>query len=178
MYGTTDAGNRGYVPVRHFIRCNATRTLPNDVNENAIFNAPTNGRLTLETGTYLFEMVLAITCMSATSGNARIDIRGAGTATMGAWCWPTEAKDGTNASIGTDQVSIATTETSATSIATAGTGTELTVNLRGSFEVTVAGTVIPSIALATASAAIVGIGSFFMCERIGSDAVVSVGQWD
>ncbi len=179
FYMTTNAGNRGIIPIIHFVRCNATRTLPNDTNENAIFNSPTNGRLTLETGTYMFEALMQVTSMSATSGNALIDWLGAGTATCGAWMWQYLALDNSTPTTGaTNQGAIRVTQDSAASIASAGTGTGLNVWARGSFEVTSAGTLIPSIDLVTAAAGIVGIGSFFMCYRVGSDAVVSVGQWD
>lgn len=178
LYVTTDAGNRGYVPVRHFIRCNVARTLPNDTNLNAIFNDPANGRLTLETGTYLFEIMCGITAMSATSGNALLDIRGAGTATINDWLYACMGKDGTlisvNAVLGTMPVTSATPA----SMFTGGTVAEMWFYARGTFTVTVAGTLIPSIDQVTAAAASVAIGSFFACERIGSTSVVSVGQWD
>jgi len=179
FYGTTDAGNRGVIPVIHFIRRNATRTLPNDTNENAIFDSPTNGRLTLEVGTYMFEALMQVTSMSATSGNALIDWLGAGTATCGAWMWYYSALDNSTPTTGaTNQGAVRVTQDSAASIATAGAGTGLNVWARGTFEVTSGGTFIPSIDLVTAAAGVVGIGSFFMCYRVGSDAVVSVGQWD
>lgn len=176
FYLTTDAGNRGYVPVRHFIRCNATRTLPNDTALNAIFNDPTNGTITLETGTYLFEMMAIVTGMSATSGNALVNIRGAGTGTFGAWLWRFSGIDNSTpgSSIDDDSQYLAV---EASNVITAGTGTALRFQAKGTFECTAAGTLIPSIDQVTAAAGVVSIGSYFWCERIGSDAVVSVGQW-
>jgi len=177
LYFTTDAGNRGVVPVMHFIRCNATRTLPNDTNTNAIFNSPANGRITLETGTYLFDMLAIVTAMLATSGNAFVNILGAGTATVGAWLWRFSGID--NSTPGTsldDDSQYLATSTSA--VLTAATGTAMRFQGKGTFEVTAAGTLIPSIDQVTAAAAVVSIGSYFWCMRIGSDAVVSVGQWD
>ena len=179
FYGTTDAGNRGYVPVRHFIRCNGTRTLPNDTNLNAIFASPTNGRITLETGTYLFEGMIAVTAMSATSGNALINILGAGTATVNDWLWDHIGNDATTlASVVTRNGGLNTTSATPAAAVTAATGTSMFVRFKGTFTVTVAGTIIPSIDQLTAAAAVVSIGSYFMCERIGDDSVVSVGQWD
>lgn len=179
LYFTTDPGNRGYIPVKHFIRCNATRTLPNDTNLNAIFNDPANGRLTLETGTYLFRMLAIITAMHATSGNALLNIRGAGTATIAAWLWKLSGLDGTTPStIADDDAAYLTTEATAASMVAAQTGTALRVSAEGSFEVTAAGTLIPSIDLVNAAAAVVSIGSYFVCERFGTENVVSVGQWD
>lgn len=178
FYGTTDAGNRGYIPVRHFIRCNATRTLPNDSNLNAIFNDPTNGRLTLETGTYLFEAVIGIKSMSATSGNAAVDILGAGTATVNDWLYAAIGKDNTLISVAAVLGTMPVIKSTPASMFTAGTGAEMWFTLKGTFTVTAGGTLIPSIDQVTGAAAVVQIGSYFSCERIGSTTVVSVGQWD
>lgn len=176
FYLCTDAGNRGVVPIIHFIRCDATRTLPNNTNENAIFNSPTNGTLTLETGCYLFEMMAIVTAMSGTTGNATVHILGAGTATMAAWLWRFSGID--NSTPGTsvdDDSQYIVVEDSL--VLTTATGTAMRFQAKGTFEVTGAGTIIPSIDLVTAAAAVVSIGSHFMCYRIGSTSVVSVGQW-
>lgn len=178
LYGCTDAGNRGYIPIRHFIRCNATRTLPNDTNENAIFNAPTNGRLTLETGTYLFDMVIGIKSMSTTSGNALLDVLGAGTATCNDWLYRVVGKDATLIDVGAVMGVMPVIQSTPASMFTAGIPAEMWFNAKGSFTVTVAGTLIPSIDLVTGASAVVQIGSYFACERIGDTSVVSVGQWD
>lgn len=178
FYLTTDAGNRGVASAWHIIRCNATRTLPNDTNENAIFNSPTNGRLTLETGTYIFELMIRVNTMSGTSGNALFDILGAGTATAGAWMWFYTGIDAAPATAAAFQSAIRVTQDTAASAVTAGTATTMGLWARGTFEITGAGTLIPSIDQVTAAAAVVEIGSYFMCMRIGSDALVSVGQWD
>jgi hypothetical protein len=178
LYGTTDAGNRGVIPIRHFIRCNAARTLPNDTNENAIFNNPTNGRLTLETGTYLFDMVVGVTAMSATTGNALLDVLGAGTATCDDWLYAVIGKDGTLISVNAVLGTMPVIQSTPASMFTAGTGAQMWWIAKGSFTVTGAGTLIPSIDQVTAAAASVAIGSYFSCERIGDTSVVSVGQWD
>lgn len=178
MYGTTDAGNRGYIPLRQFIRADSTRTLPNDTNLNAIFNSPTNGRLTLETGTYLFSGLLHINTMSATSGNARFNPLGGGTATMGSVLYHMVGVDGAVNTAAQQTGSTSNAASSPASVMTAGTGTAMTINITGTFEITGAGTIIPSIQLVTAAAAVVAIGSYLTFERIGSTSVVSVGQWD
>lgn len=179
FYGTHDAGNRGYIPVRHFIRADSSRSLPNDTNENAIFNDPSNGRLTLETGTYLVEGIISVSGMSATSGNASIDLLGAGTATCGTWLWTAMGRDNNSTTAAaTVTGSFSVSQQSAASVVTAGTGTALQIMIQGTFEVTSAGTLIPSIDLVTASAATLAAGSYLVFERIGSTSVVSVGQWD
>lgn len=180
MYATTDAGNRGYIPIRHYIRAAVARTLPNDTNLNAIFNDPANGTLTLETGVYKFEIMVRVSAMSATSGNALINIDGAGTATVGSYLWFATAADNSALAtpVGWESSMIATAATAA-SAATAGVGTIMGLYGTGTFDVTVAGTIIPSIDQVTAAAASVAAGSYFMCERIGAtgSGTTEVGQW-
>lgn len=178
FYGTTDAGNRGIIPVKHIIRADAVRNFANVGTSQVIFNSPTNGRLTLETGTYLFEGLLYITAMSATSGNALINMLGAGTATISAWLWEAIGNDLAAGTVGTPGRMTSITSSSPASIVTASTQTAMGVRVKGTFEVTAAGTLIPSLTLVTASAAILAIGSYLTFERIGSTSVVSVGQWD
>lgn len=179
IYGCTDAGNRGYIPVRHLIRADATRTFTSDTNQQAIFTTPANGTLTLETGTYLFEGLIAMTSMSTTSGNGKFSLIGAGTATLGDILWQAYggdvAAEGTAAAIGGSWHIIATQTTA--NVITAATGAAMCFLLKGTFTVTVAGTIIPSFAQTTAAAAVVSIGSYFSCERIGSTSVTNIGQW-
>jgi hypothetical protein len=179
FYATTDAGNRGVVEVQHCIRQDASRTLPNDTNENAIFNSVTNGRITLETGTYFFKGMIYVTGMSATSGNALIDVLGAGTATAGTWLWQAWGIDNsTLTNAGTKTGAFTITQQSVASIVTAGTGTGMAVQIEGTVEITGAGTMIPSIDQVTAAAATLAAGSYFCINRIGSTSMTSVGQWD
>lgn len=179
FYLTTDAGNRGVLPVLNVIRADSTRSLANATGDQAVFNSPSNGRLTLETGTYLFEALIAITGMSSTSGNAYFDLMGGGSATLGTILYGTygrdNALDGAGGAIGGTLSTSAQTNAAAV---TAGTATAMWMLVKGTFEVTGAGTIQPSIGLTNASAATVAAGSYFMCNRIGSTSLVSVGQWD
>lgn len=164
---------------RHFIRCDVDRALPNDTNLNKIFDAPANGRLTLTTGVYLFEGLFIITGMSTTSGNALINLLGAGTATIGSWLWRLSGLDNsTPATIADDDAAYFQTNATAASAVTAGTGTGMRIHLSGSFECTTAGTLIPSIDLVTATAGLVQDGSYMMVDRIGDSGLVSIGDWD
>lgn len=178
IYGCTDPGNRGYIPVRHFIRADSTRTFTSNTNVQAIFNSPTNGRLTLETGTYLMSGVINIGSMSATSGNLLFNPLGGGTATMAAILYNVVGVDGATGTAATQTGSTMVAAASPASVVTAGTGTAITMNITGSFEITGAGTIIPSIQMVTAAASVVAIGSYLTFERIGPTSVVSVGQWD
>lgn len=177
LYGCTDAGNRGVVPIVHLIRCNVARTLPNDTNSNAIFNSPANGTLTLETGVYFFDLMMLVTAMSATSGNLQINL--GGTAVIDSWLWQLSALDTSTPSTSVALLTV-TAQSSSTgaSCVTAATGTGLTLRMSGTFAVTTGGTLIPQAKLVTAIAtASVAIGSYFRCERIGATGLASVGQW-
>lgn len=177
IYGTTDAGNRGIVPLRHFIRQDSTRTFTSNTSEQAIFDETTNGRLTLEAGTYKFECAVTMSAMSATSGNAAFDILGAGTSTITGVFYSLRGIDGATATAATETGSYMVLAQTPASAVTAGIGTALQFSAEGTFETT-AGTIIPSMTLVTAAAAVIGIGSYCGFERMGSDTVTNVGQWD
>lgn len=177
LYGTTDAGNRGYIPVRHCTRQAASRNLTSSTAEQALFDAAQD-TLTVETGTYRFESTFILTTMSATTGNAAFDFLGAGTATASDILYHAVGVDNTtvtNAATLTGSFSIA--QQSVASIVTAGTGTGMGVRITGTFEITGAGTLIPSLTLVTAAAATVAAGSYFCIERWGATGVATVGQW-
>lgn len=177
FYLTTDAGNRAINRTMHLIRCDAARTLPNDTNTNPVFDAVTNGRITLETGLYYFKFLYQITGMSATSGNAQILFGGTGT--FAAWNWWLNGLDASaNTNIADDDAVYMVTNASAASAVAAAVNTNMRVHGEGTFECTGAGTFIPQIDLVTATAGSVAIGSFFMCERWGGTSVTVVGQWD
>lgn len=179
FYATTDNDNRGYIPVEHFIRAASDQTLTSTTNEQGFFDSPANGTITLETGSYLFEWMGRLSSMSGTSGNARFDLLGNGSATLSAILWRFSGLDNSSTATITADLSVMLTgDTTGSSAVTAGTGTALRFHAHGSFAVTAAGTVRPSIALVTAAAAVVSAGSYYRVRRIGSTAVTSVGQWD
>lgn len=166
-------------PVRWWLRADVNRTLPNDTNLNAIFNAPTNGRFTLPVGVYYFAGLFIVTAMSGTSGNALINIRGAGTATIGSWMWQVNGLDNTTpGTIADDDAAYLQTEATAASAVAAGTGTAMRVEVEGCFECTATGTLIPSIDQVTAAAAVVQAGSYFWVERIGAEGLTHIGPVD
>lgn len=178
LYGTTDAGNRGVIPIEHIIRQDSTYTLTSQTTAQQVFNASTNGRITLETGTYMFEALIALTSMSATSGNATFDL--SGTATLGAILWlgfgRDIAADGATGTLAGSWSADATLV--AAPLITAGTATAALFKLQGTFEVTAAGTLQLRILLQTAAAAVVSAGSFLRLRRVGSTSLTTVGQWD
>ena len=178
LYATTDAGNRGYIPVRSCIRADATRTFTSNTSEQAIFTTPANGRITLETGLYAVSGTINIGSMSASSGNAAFDLIGTGSATLGAILYHIVGVDGSTNTAGTQTGSTNTAAQTPASAVTAGTGTAMTMSFRGGFEVTGAGTLQPSITMVTAAASVLAIGSYICFERLGGTAMTSIGQWD
>lgn len=182
LYACTDAGNRGLVPVEHLIRQDSQRaTFANDTNQQALFDSVAAGTLTLETGCYTFKGLIHITGMSGTSGNGKFSLIGAGTATLGTIMWVPFGYDTTSEAAPVTcagSVHVIATQT-AVNIVQAQTSLEVAFLVEGTFEVTVAGTIIPSFAQTTAinNSARTAAGSYFLVRRIGSTSMVSVGQW-
>lgn len=162
-----------------YLRLAADYTLTSTTAAQKLFNSTTNGALTLGTGHYEFEQAIRVSGMSATSGNAGLDVKGAGTAVLARTFLLSTGKEAPNYAQ-TDAAwesgqQLGSSFLAMSTAAAAGTGTTLVSHLRGQFEVTTAGTLIPSINLATAAAATVTAASFFRCRRLGSAAYA--GSW-
>tara|TARA_R110000868_G_scaffold76849_4_gene220638 strand:- start:2063 stop:2854 length:792 start_codon:yes stop_codon:yes gene_type:complete len=143
-----------------------------------LFNVSTNGALTLPIGTYRYEAFLYLTSMSTTSGNGAFGILGAGTATISAALSQAvgfDAVPGAGAAIGG---SFWTGNTSNAAIVTVALAASLGVAIRGTFRISAAGTIIPSISLTTAALAVVEPNTYFMCRRIGTSLTATTyGPW-
>lgn len=157
----------------------ADYTLTSTTSAQQIFNQVANGRLTLGTGVYEFALFLYMTGMSATAGNAALDILGAGTAVCDRWGW---SESGMDAGAPLGQSLYLTQSAVSNSVAymasSTGTGTGLAAKAAGMFRVSTAGTLIPSLALTTAAAAVVKAGSWFRITKVGESANSYVGAWD
>lgn len=178
MYGCTDAGNRGVISIEHWIRLHANFTLTSQTAAQKLFNTPANGTLTLEVGTYEFEGLISLSTMSATSGNGQFGLLGGGTATLANVLFAVLGIDGgVNTAFTYTGSVVQASNTSPASAVTAATGTTMQMMLKGTFEVTVAGSIVPSIGLVTAAAAVVLAGSYLKFKRVGATTMTSVGQW-
>jgi hypothetical protein len=175
FYATPDNSNRGVCVSTYVIRQDSTYTLSNSASVQKLFNASTNGAVTLATGTYYFECLVYLTAMSATSNNAAFSLAGA--ATLGSHLWYWTAFDGAAGATSAFQSGVSITAATPAAMATAAVATTMPFMVKGTFEVTGTGTVIPSIQLANASAAIVAIGSYFMCYPMGGTTLTFVGNW-
>lgn len=173
-----DGTDRLFTPPEYLIVAAATRTFTSNTSQQAIFGAPANGALTLTPGVYEFDGMVSIDTMSATAGNGKFSLLGAGTATIDRILW---LGDGIDAALDTPTAFAGVVEAVATQVATdmgtAGTATVFAFRVRGTFRVTSPGTLIPSFAQTTAAAAVLKVGSFFRCRYLGDVNVVSVGPW-
>jgi hypothetical protein len=115
--------------------------------------------------------------MSATSGNVKVDILGAGTATIAAWLWKIAGQDAVVQTLGNFSGYWNTGSVTAANAVTASTAASCFVEGFGTFDVTGTGTLIPAQTMHDAAAAVLSVGSFFECWRIGATGFTSVGPW-
>lgn len=177
FYASPAASKRGVLANHHVICLASTNTLSNSGAEQALFDQTGSGALTLQTGTYRFECLVSLSSMSGTSGNMGFNLLGAGTATVGSVLYMIDGSDNAINAVSANTQFTSNAAAAAGPVVTATTQTALQLNIRGSFRVTGAGTIIPSCTLANAAAAVVAIGSFFECWQIGSSSMQTVGQW-
>jgi hypothetical protein len=153
--------------------------LSNTTSNQKIFNTSTNGALTvLADTTYFFEASVCVNTMSATSGNLSMTLNSGGTATFTSVAWHAFGLDSTaqtGAAIGGCYTQSAG---NSGNIVTAATGTSVSVLVKGIFRVNTGGTIVPSLALTTATAsALVQQNSWFKCYAVGAKTVTSKGAW-
>lgn len=167
------------VEADEFIRLSSTYTLTNTTSIQKLFNSATNGALAVKAAyTYLFEGIINISSMSATSGNMKFDVLGGGTATLTSCKFMAVGLDnttpGTAAAFGGSGTA---SNVSSGNIVTAGTGTAVYAYIRGILNTNASGTVIPSVGLTTAAAAIVGVDTWMRFSPIGPASVNYTPNW-
>lgn len=158
-----------------FGKLQADYALTSTTAAQKLFNWSTNGALTLQTGEYVFRSIVRLDNMSATIGNAQLLLGGAATLTKPLWS-AYGIDDAATSGVATLTGSGATSAGGEPSVVTPTTATRMMATWQGSFTITAAGTVIPQIALVTAAAANVKIGSWFSVERVGAEAAL-IGSW-
>jgi len=178
FYASKASATRGVLHTEQLVVLNTAYTLTSQTAAQKLFNATTNGAVTLQVGTYQFECFYALTGMSATSGSFGFAMV-AGTAVIGSQGWWSMAQKGT-ATVATATAAQFTYSTAAnTTLATASTNTVGYAFIKGIIKVTTAGTVIPSVSLGVASAAVVGVNSYFKIAPVTgvANANITVGNW-
>jgi hypothetical protein len=174
-YKTNNASNRGLSPAIQYILNNGnTRTLTSQTAAQPAFNSPAGGALTLPTGLYEFEGYFELSSMSATSGSFGFNLGGTATKTQH---WTSTAlKTAAGAAGATAQTTHNTSNANVTLI-TANTTTSGWFYVRGTFQITATGTVIPQISLGVAAAAVVSALSYFKVQQIANTTTRSIGNW-
>lgn len=165
----------------HFCYLNADYTLTSTTASQKLFNTTANGTLTLpETGLYAVEGQIYIDTMSATSGNGAVSIIGAGTATLSGQLLAAVGVDNSSptAASGSAGYNFALAASAfTTNTVTAQTGTAMGATINGIFKCTATGTLIPSIALVTAAAAVVKAGSWIRLSKLAPPSSYTQGNW-
>ena len=171
--------SEGVVDTEQFISSTATRTLTSQTGAQKLFATPTNGALGVKAATsYFFECFYTLSSMSATNGNGGFSVVGAGTATVTSAAFWATGLDNTTLTTGVAiGGSFTASATTTNNIVTPGTGTSMAVLIKGIIRINAAGTIIPSVSLTTAAAAVVGANSYFRLTPIGTNTVTSVGNW-
>ena len=173
FYATAQAGARQVISAEQFVMLSAAYTLTSTTAAQKLFNASTNGALTLAVGTYKFECAFSLSGMSASTGRFGFALGGTATFTQG---WSAEAIKNSSlnggATASTTYNTVANTAISASNTATTGWA-----RILGTIRVTTAGTLIPQVSLSNAIAATVGANSFFRAWPVGSATVTNVGNW-
>jgi hypothetical protein len=178
QYLTPISLERGVIQSKQSItQQGGTRTLVSQTAAQKMFATPTNGALTVGgSRTYRFECAFSLSSMSATSGSFGFAI--GGTATLTSIYWISEASKPA-AALTTAAAAVNTVNATASNatLATASTGVVGFARIRGLIRVNGGGTIIPQISLGVAAAAVVAQDSYFECWPMGTNTVVSVGNW-
>ena len=185
FYATPIASNRAVSVIEHFVARTGTKTMTSNTSLQSIFDNTTgtggltSGALTVGASTsYFFEMSINVSAMSATTGNFGFSIVGAGTATFTSAAWHAFGLDSATQQTGANAGTTWQSTAGATgNIITAAVGTSASAIVKGIFRINGAGTIIPSIQLTTASAAVIGVNTWFKCYPVGTNTVISVGNW-
>jgi hypothetical protein len=176
FYASIAASTRAGVRVEQLVQLNTAYPLASQTAAQKLFNASTNGAITLPVGCYEFECRFALTALSATSGSFGFAMGGAATFTQ-QW-YSAAAKAATLATAATWQQSYNVAAN--TTLATASVQTNGTAIIRGRLNVTATGTVIPQVSMTQAALASVSAGSFFRVFSVSASngaTNILVGNW-
>ena len=159
-------------------RLHAAYTLTSTTSVQQLFNSSTNGTITLPVGVYRFKALYSLSAMSTGSAdNSSFSLAGA--ATLANILMYTVGVDAVIETVGATQNGGMVVTSAFPASQHSGTVSAAQQSLiEGTFEVTVAGTVIPSIKLATAAPAVVAAGSFFeIWQAAPTAATATIGAW-
>jgi len=181
FYQTPGASNRGVTANYHFERLTSNYTLGNVNTPQKAFNGTASGQITVPPATgYRFKLKYLITNTGTTSHQWQVLL--GGTATLTSGTMSCNAVSSTSSAVATPGLGYTTTLGTAFTVTAASTSAteNATIDCDGTVNVNASGTLIPEVQLtaATGTAATMLAGSFFEMWAVGSNAVVSVGNWN
>lgn len=165
----------GVIDGEQFCTLTSAYTLTSQTAAQKLFNSSANGAVTLPIGTYAFDCMFTLSAMSATSGAFGFAMV-PGTATIAGQLWQTEGVKAVLATAASAQNTVNTA--ASTAIVTATTATVGWAHVWGKLRISAAGTVVPSVSLGVAAAAIVGVDSYFRIWQLSTSATATnAGTW-
>lgn len=174
-------GSTGITANYQFERLTANYTLGNVNTAQKALNGTTNGAVTLPAATgYRFRLKYLITNTGTTSHSWQVLLGGTATLTSGTMsCVAVSSTSSAVAAASQGYTTTLGTAFTVTALSTSATE-NATIDCDGTINVNAGGTLIPQVQLtaATGVAATMLAGSFFEMWAQGSNAVVSVGNWN
>ena len=178
-YVTPTTAQRGVILSDQIIIQQSVYTLTSQTAAQKLFNATTNGQVTLTAGTYWFECFFSLSSMNTVTGNSFGFALG-GTATI-TQSWVATARKSaftdTSGAPPTNPAYVTYNTTANTGLTATNTVATGFARVIGTVIVTVGGTLIPQVSLTVAAAAVVGVGSYFLIRPYGTSSVSTVGNW-
>jgi hypothetical protein len=175
FYNTAITNTRQVSASPQCITQTTTRTLTTSTAAQKIFNATTNGAVTVGSGTYFWECQFAVTGLSSATKNVGFGLAGGATFTQKFWCRGRPLGSLTTPT-GTQLVYCTALSTL---VVPASTLSTVVINAYGRVIVTASGTIIPSLQISNqnSTAAVVANNAYFNIWPIGSSVFAFVGNW-
>ena len=162
-----------------FVELTTPYTLASGTALQKLFNATTNGTITVQAATtYFFECDFDLATMATGSGNFSFGFGGTATLTSVKYmAWSVKAANLTTPVA--PQVVMGTAATALALVSNTSTSQQTGMaRIRGTIRVNAAGTLIPQVALGVSTTtAAVGTNSYFRLRPVGSNTVTTVGNW-
>ena len=180
LYSSIAANQRGLLPSQYFIAQSSDYVALNSSSAQQVFNATTNGEITLLSSTaYMFEAVYYIVRSAGTTSHTLATLFG-GTATFTSITYLAETTSTTGNTLGAVSRIYGTGIGAVTVTAPSTSATEnITVMLKGMIRTNAAGTLVPQIQFSAAPGGTPTIlrNSYFRLIPVGNSSVTSVGNW-
>jgi hypothetical protein len=156
----------------------AARTLTSTTSMQPLFESGHDEIAVEASTTYLVDGLIAITGMSTASGNLAFSLLGAGTATLLGGRIDFIGAEGSFETTGAARIgslSASNADSLTPNLLNPSTATQTYFRLTGKIRTNAAGTVIPSVALQTAAAAVLDAECYIELRKLGPNSQISVG---